>query len=64
MPCSRSLAKRLWSGGKVERKALSTIDFESAEADMGYKNENRINGDKVIFEGSLLSYEDMVVRCK
>ena len=24
---------------KVERKALSTIDFESAEADMGYKNE-------------------------
>ena len=27
-------------GDKVERKALSTIDFESAEADMGYKNEN------------------------
>ena len=25
-------------GVKVERKSLSTIDFESAEADMGYKN--------------------------
>ena len=24
---------------KVERKALSTIDFESAKADMEYKNE-------------------------
>jgi len=26
-------------GYKVERKSLSTIDFESAEADMGYKVE-------------------------
>jgi len=26
-------------GVKVERKSLSTIDFESAEADMGCKNE-------------------------
>jgi len=26
-------------GGKVERKSLSTIDFESAETDMGYKDE-------------------------
>ena len=25
-------------GYKVERKALSTIDLESAKADMGYKN--------------------------
>jgi hypothetical protein len=25
----------------VEKKAFSTIDFESAEADMGYKNERR-----------------------
>ncbi len=28
-------------GYKVERKALSTIDFESAKADMGYKNEKQ-----------------------
>lgn len=27
----------IFFGGKVERKSLSTIDFESAKADMGYK---------------------------
>lgn len=26
-------------GVKVERKALSTIEFESAKVDMGYENE-------------------------
>ena len=33
----------IWESEKVERKALSTIDFESAEADMGYKYENQKN---------------------
>ncbi|MCM1212483.1 MAG: recombinase family protein [Blautia sp.] len=33
------LIRTFWEEGKkVERKALSTIDFESAGADMGYKN--------------------------
>ena len=35
-----SVLKSLTGRTKVERKALSTIDFESAKADMGYKNEN------------------------
>ena len=32
------------NGGKVERKVLSTIDFESAKADMEYKNESTVWG--------------------
>lgn len=37
-PCAVSAVYFLY---KVERKELSTIDFESAEADMGYKNEKK-----------------------
>ena len=43
-----------WSGMcvrfcKVERKALSTIDFEAAKADMGDKNE-KLSSDNRLYE--------------
>ena len=38
-------------GKKVERKALSTIDFESAEADMGYKNVKKYEEEYVKING-------------
>lgn len=33
--------QKILKGYEVERKVLSTLDFESAEADMGYKSEKK-----------------------
>lgn len=47
-------------GSKVERNTLSTIDFESAKADMGYKYEKGSDRRRYANKGGMVITKDSV----